>query len=179
MVGGGVVGCELAYSLAYKKDLNITLIEMMPDLMKGVVHANRAMLLWMMMGKGFSTNNKQDVLKKPVQVYTSSRVIKFAEGKAHILANKKRKDPYTPWITLVPENIHNPFEKKLDPMNTEEIIIDIDYVIFATGGQADDNLYYQLLEENTAGEIYAVGDAREPGKVWEAVNSANEVVRFI
>ncbi len=62
--GGGVVGCELAYSLGYEKDLDITVIEMLPHLMTGVVHANRSMLLWMMMGRGSPTGKDEDILKK-------------------------------------------------------------------------------------------------------------------
>ena len=179
VVGGGVVGCELAYSLAYEKDLEVTVVEKEDDLMEGVVHANRSMLLWMMMGKGSPTDEKADELDKPIEAYTSSQVIKFKGGKAYLKANRKRKDPYRPWETLVPENIHNPLAKSLDPEDTEEVAVETDFVIFATGGKQDDSLYYQLLKENVAKEIYCVGDAREPGRVWEAVTSANEIGRHI
>lgn len=179
VVGGGVVGSELAYSLAYEQGKDVTIVEILPDLMKGVVHANRSMLLWMMMGKGSPTNKQEDLLDKPIKAFTSSKVVKFEKGKVYIQANKKRKDPYTPWTTLVPDNIHNPFDKNLDPDNIEELIINADYVIFATGGKGDDSLYNKLLEENAAKEIYAVGDVRQPAQVWEAVDAANEVARFI
>lgn len=170
VVGGGVVGSELAYSLAYEQGKNVTIVEMLPDLMKGVVHANRSMLLWMMMGKGSPTNKQEDLLDKPIRAFTSSKVVKFEEGKVYIQANKKRKDPYTPWTT---------FDKNLDPDNTEELVINADYVIFVTGGKGDDSLYYKLLEENAAKDIYAVGDVRQPARVREAVDAANEVARFI
>ena len=61
----------------------------------------------------------------------------------------------------------------------EEITIDTDYVIYATGGQADDRLYYELLREQAAPEVYCIGDAREPGRAWEAITFANEVARSI
>lgn len=179
IIGGGVVGCELAYSLAYEKGLEVTVVEMLPVLMKGVVHANRAMLLWLMMGKGSPTDRKEDVLKVPVKAYVSSKVYKFEEGKVYIKANRKRKDPYTPWITLVPDNIHNPFDKPLDPNDVEDITIDTDFVIFATGGTADDSLYYEILKQNICSEVYCVGDAREAARAWEAITSANEIARFI
>lgn len=179
IIGGGVVGCEIGYTLAYEKEIDVTIVEMLPNLMTGVVHANRAMMLWMMMGKGSPSGKKEDAIKKPITVYTASKAVKFEKGKVYIKANKKREDPYQPWKTLVPENIHNPFDKKLDPEDVEDIIIDTDYVIFATGGKADDSLYYSLLKENAAKEIYCIGDAREPGKAWEAINSANEIARFI
>jgi len=52
-------------------------------------------------------------------------------------------------------------------------------VIIATGAQADDSLYYRLLQEKAADEIYSAGDAKEPGRVWEAITGANEIARNI
>lgn len=179
IIGGGVVGCELAYTLAWEKQLDVTVVEMLPDLMTGVVHANRAMLLWMMMGKGSSTGRSADAIKIPVKAYTASRAVKFDAGTVYIEANKGRKNPYTPWITLVPENIHNPFDKKLKPDDVEVIPIEADYVIFSTGGRANDALYDQIRKEKVAEEIFLIGDARQPGRVWEAVTAANDIARFI
>ncbi len=179
IVGGGVVGCEIAYSLAKEKGLEVTVIEMLPELMTGVVHANRSMLQWLMMGSGTNTGKAEDKLKVPVKAYTSSKVCKFDNSKVLIIANRKRKEPYTPWTTLVPENIHNPFNKKLDPNDVEEIAIDTDFVVFSTGGGAEDSLYYNILRSNTSGEVYCIGDARHPQRAWEAITSANEVARFI
>lgn len=179
IVGGGIVGCEVGYALAHEKGIDVTIVEMLPNLMTGVVHANRSMLLWMMMGKGSPTGRKEDAIKEPITAYVASKVVKFSEGKVFIKANRKRANPFTPWTTLVPENIHNPFDKKLDPNDVEDIAIDTDYVIFSTGGRANDTLYYKLLNENAANEIYCIGDAREPGRAWEAITSANEIARFI
>lgn len=58
-------------------------------------------------------------------------------------------------------------------------MIDTDYVIFSIGGRADDGLYYELLKSKAAGEIYCIGDARQPGRAWEAITSANDVARFV
>lgn len=178
VVGGGVVGCELAYSLAYEKGVEVTVVEMLPELMTGVVHANRSMLLWMMMGKG-SPTGKNRVPFNPIKAYTSSRIVKFSDRQAYILANRKRFDPYKPWITLTPENIHNPFHKKLDQNDVEEIAFATDYCIFATGGRENDSLYRELYREKAAKEIYCIGDAQKPARGWEAITAANEVARFI
>ncbi len=43
----------------------------------------------------------------------------------------------------------------------------------------DNSLYYELLKQKAAPEIYCIGDARQPGRAWEAVTSGNEVTRFI
>ena len=179
VIGGGVVGCELAYSLAYEKGLDITVVEMLPHLMTGVVHANRSMLLWMMMGNGSPTGKEEDILKKPIKSYTSSMITKFEGNKVYIETNKERINPYTPWLTLVPENVHNPFDKKLNPNNTELEVVDADYVIFATGGVAGDSLYYELVKRFPSKEIYCVGDARKPARGWEAITAANAISRFI
>ncbi len=178
VVGGGVTGCEAAYSLAYEKGLEVTIIEKLPELMNGVVHANRSMLLWMIMGKG-SPVGKNNGVSLPVKAYTASKEVKFDNDRVIIKANRKRPDPYKPWITLTPENIHNPFNKKLDPNDVEQITIDTDYVIFSTGGKENDLLYRELYKENAAKEIYCIGDAQRVGKGWEAINSANEIARFI
>lgn len=175
VVGGGIVGCEVAYSLAYEKGMEVTIVEMLPNVMTGVVQANRAMLLWMMMGSGAPSGKSADAIKTPIKIYNASQVIKIEKQKMFIKANKKRKDQYTPWASLVPENIHNPFDKPLNPRDVEEISIDTDYVIFSTGGSADDSLYYKLLKEKAANEIYCIGDARQPGRAWEAITSANDV----
>ncbi|OPY19514.1 MAG: hypothetical protein A4E23_01195 [Methanomethylovorans sp. PtaU1.Bin073] len=95
------------------------------------------------------------------------------------MANRGRSDPYTPWKALIPQNVQNPFNRKLDPENVEELILDTDMIIIATGSQADDLLYYRLLQEKAADEIYSAGDAKEPGRVWEAINGANEIARNI
>ncbi|HEY8391991.1 MAG TPA: FAD-dependent oxidoreductase [Capillibacterium sp.] len=179
VVGGGIVGCELAYSLAYEQGVEVTVVEMRPHLMTGMVHANRSMLLWLMMGKGSPSGRQADVLTKPVQAFTSSRVVRFLPGKVVIMANRKRKDPYIPWQPLLPESFHNPFDRPLNPDDVEEITIETDFVIYATGGQADDHLYYELLREKAAPEIYCIGDARVPGSAWEAITSANELARSI
>jgi 2-enoate reductase len=179
IVGGGIVGCELAYSLAHEQQKEVTVVEMLPVLMKGVVHANRSMLLWLMMGQGSATENAGDKLKTPVKAYTASKVVKFDKNRVIIHANRKRKDPYTPWETLISDNVHVPFNKKLDPSNVEEIILETDLVVFATGGVSDDALYYELLKSKAAPAIYSVGDSARPGKVWEAITAANDIARFV
>ncbi len=179
VVGGGVVGCELAYTLARERGLEVTVVEILPVLMKGVVHANRAMLLWMMMGRGSPSDQREAVLANPVTAYTASRVVRFAPGKVFIKANRGRRDPYTPWATLIPDNVQNPFARKLNHADVEDVTIDTDHVIFATGGRPDDSLYFALLADGPGPAVHRVGDSSRVAGVWEAVTAANEVARFI
>lgn len=179
VVGGGIIGCELGYSLAYEKSADVTIVGKNDALMPDTVMANRGQMLWMMLGGGSPSGKKEDALKEPLKVYNASTVIRFREGRAHVLANRGRSEPYTPWRALMPENVRNPFNRKLGPENTEEILLDTDLVILAAGIQADDALYFELLETKAAPEIYSAGDSKEPGRVWEAITGANEIARNI
>jgi 2-enoate reductase len=180
IIGGGIVGCELACEMGAKyKDIEITVIEMEKDLMKGVVQANRAMLLWLMMGLGSTDNTKNPLIKNPVKAYTSSKAVEITKNSVIIEANKKRKDPFTPWHTLIPENIHNPFDKKLNINNTEKIEIDTDFIIFATGALSENSLYTEISNSDFKGDIFTIGDSREPASGWQAISSGNDVARFI
>ena len=64
VVGGGVIGCEVGYSLAYEKDINVTIVGKNKELLPDTVLANRSQMLWMMMGKGSPSGKEKDVLKK-------------------------------------------------------------------------------------------------------------------
>ena len=178
VAGGGVVGCELAYSLASERGLDVTIVEMKPDLMKGVVHANRAMLMWMLMGKG-SPAKDMPLLEKPVQAYTASRITRIEKGRIVLEANRGRKDPYTPWHTLTPDNIHVPFAPRLKAGNVEEICVDTDYIVFATGGKPDNSLYRELCEAQAAARIFCIGDSSRPARAWEAIRDGYEVGRTL
>ena len=179
VVGGGAVGCEVAYSLAKEKNVDVTVIEMLPDLMTGMVHANRSMLLWLMAGMGSTSDKIDDRLKNPIKSYTASKVVRFNEGKVIISANKGRSNPYEPWRTLIPENVHNPFDKKLNTNNVEEIAIDTDLVVFAAGVRPNNEMYLELLRNNKCKEVYCIGDSRKSASAWEAINDGNEIGRYI
>lgn len=179
VIGGGLVGCEAAYSLAAEKGVRVTVVEMLPELMTGVVHANRAMLLWLMMGRGTAADRRDDRLAEPITAYTASRAVRIEAGRVMLEANRKRWDPYTPWTTLIPENIHNPFKKKLKPDQVETVAVATDFVVFAASGEPCSDLYYELLAGHAAPEIYCIGDARQPARAWEAISAGNEIARSI
>lgn len=151
---------------------------MQNHLMNNIVHSNRSMLLWLMSGMGSTTDKVNDRLNRKVKAYTSSRVVSFKEDEALLEVNKERINPYTPWETLIPENIHNPFEKKLNDKNTEEISIKTDFVIFAMGAEENDDLY-EKLKNNKKLQVYNVGDSKKLASAWEAINDANEIARGI
>ncbi|UGV41560.1 FAD-dependent oxidoreductase [Methanococcoides orientis] len=179
VVGGGILGCEVGYSLAYEKGLNVAVVGKNKDLIPKTVMANRSQMLWMMMGKGSPSGKKDDLLREPITAYNTTEVIRFSGNKAYLSVNKGKKAPYTPWKAVIPENVHNPFEKDIQAGNVEEIQLNADLVLFATSGKPNNSLYYQLLKDDPSQEIYALGDSSEPGNLWKAITNANEVARNI
>ena len=82
VVGGGAVGCEIAYTIAKENDVQVTIVEMQKYLMNNIVHSNRSMLLWLMSGMGSTTDKVNDRLNRKVKAYTSSRLVSFKEDEA-------------------------------------------------------------------------------------------------
>ena len=178
VVGGGVTGCELAFTIA-STGLEVTVVEMLPELMNDAVHANRSMMLWLMMGKGSVSDKLEDRLTIPVKAYTASKVTAIKAGEVVLSANIDRWDAYTPWKTLIPESMENPFAKKLKPNKTEEIVIKSDFVLFASGVSSNNTLYNELKASGKCTELFLIGDSRQPASAWDAITGANEVARHI
>lgn len=161
IIGGGVVGVETAYMLAFEHDKHVDVIEMADHFMVGACTANRGHLLNYLR------------LNDDAKLYNGCRVEKFQNGKV-IAAKKTSKhlpDPYMSWTPLLPKNAENPLEKSTGS-DTTQISIDTDFVLLALGFKPDNQLYYQALSERVAPEVFCIGDSYKPGKVLEAVRSA-------
>lgn len=167
VAGGGVVGCETAYWLTYEHSKKVSVVEMLPNFMEGVCTANRGHLLHYMEKAG-------------VELYNCSKVTSFEPGKVNIQRNVSKgvPNPYNTWQPLLPENIPNPFAKKPGP-ETQDVALDADLVVLAMGGRPDDALYYEALSENTAPEMFNIGDSFAGGKVLEATRAAFRLAREI
>ena len=160
VVGGGVVGCEMAQWLAYEKGLDVTVVEMLPHFMEGACTANRGHLLYALHEAG-------------VKLLNCAKVTGFAAGAVNISRNRHKNvpDPYNSWSPILPENIENPLAPKLGEEYADETLA-ADLVIIAAGGKADDALYFDMLKARAAEELYPIGDSFAPGKVQEAVRAA-------
>lgn len=160
IVGGGVVGCETAYWLSYEHNKDVTLIEMLPHFMDGVCTANRGHLLYYLKKKG-------------VPLYNCSKVLGFEKGKVIIEKNisKNVPDPFNTWQPILPPNIPNPLEKKIEAKTVEERI-DADLVVLAMGSSPSDELFFAAQRDNLAPECFIIGDSNAPGKVLEATRAA-------
>ena len=160
VVGGGVVGCEVAYWLSYEHGLDVTVVEMLPDFMTDVCTANRGHLL-------------HYLEKSNVKLLNCAKVVSFENSKVNLSKNKYKNvpNPYNTWNPLLPQNIPNPMAKKLK----EELIdmsLDADLVVIAMGGKADEGLYFDAIKSHVAPELFNIGDSNKAGRVLEASRAA-------
>ncbi len=167
VVGGGVIGCESAHFLAVEMGKRVTVIEMLPEIMKGVCTANRGHLIRMLEKAG-------------VKLLNCSRLVEIQPGKVLVERNVSGTvpDPYNTWSPLLPENISNPLAR---PLHTEIRVftIDADLVVLASSLQPDQELYNTCLQGRSAAQIYQIGDAFEIKGVFEAVKAGFAVGRLI
>ena len=160
IVGGGDVGCEIAYMLAHEKGKSdITIIEMLPHFMKGTCTANRGFLLHHLELAG-------------VKLMNYARLKRIVEGGVEVMRNFSPTvpNPYVTWAPLLPENIEIPFTRKI---KEEErlVMLPADLVVISTGSRANDALYYQCVRERVAAEVHNIGDSMSPGMVLEATKA--------
>ncbi len=160
IIGGGVVGCETAYWLSFEKNMDVTVLEMLPYLMDGACTANRGHLIYYMKKNG-------------VKLINMAMVKGFENSKVKISRNthKNVPNPYNTWQPILPKNIENHLAPKVKDEYQEEFL-DADLVVFAMGGKPDDSLYYALQEAHAAHEIYNIGDSFTAGRVLEANRAA-------
>lgn len=160
IIGGGVVGCETAYWLSFEKNMDVTVVEMLPYLMDGACTANRGHLIYYMKNNG-------------VKLINMAMVKGFENSKVKISRNthKNVPNPYNTWQPILPKNIENPLAPKVKDEYKEEFL-DADLVVFAMGGRPDDSLYFALQEAHASPEIYNIGDSFAAGRVLEANRAA-------
>ncbi|MBQ9786249.1 MAG: FAD-dependent oxidoreductase [Clostridia bacterium] len=167
VIGGGDSGCEAAYWLSYELKKQVTIIEMQATLMTHSCTANRGHILHYLEKGGVVTHNLSKVQ------YIDNEKVKIVKN-----VHKSVPNPYNTWQPVLPENINNPLAPKIK-QTLEEVDVKADIVVIATGIKANDSLYYQLVENNAAAEIYNIGDSFKPGKVFTATKSAYRKARSI
>lgn len=160
VVGGGVGGAETAYFLAYEHGKKVSVIEMDKFIMNHTCTANRGHIIHYLEEKG-------------VKLFNCTKLSKVEKDGVAVERNmhKNVPDPYNTWAPILPENVINPMEKKIKPQFVKEKI-KCDKVVLAMGVAPENALFYQLMNDNAAAEIYNLGDSFKGGKVFEAVRSA-------
>ncbi len=169
VIGGGVVGCETAYQLRYEMDKNVKVVEMDKFIMNHACTANRGHLLHYFDEGG-------------VELLNCTKVVEIKDGAVAVSQNKHKNvpNPYMCWAPLLPENVVNPMDA-LHKIKDEYVDRELkaDMVIMAAGESSANELYYECLKNNTAAELYNVGDSYKGARVFEAVRSAYRKARNI
>lgn len=167
VIGGGSVGCEVAYMLVYEMSKDVTIVEMLPYFMKGVCTANRSHLIHYLEKAG-------------VQLLNCAKLQSVGQNAIKISKNVSPTvpDPYNTWSPVLPENIKNPLGKKI-LVKEKEIDIEADLVVLAVGLEPDDRLYEVCVKERVAPEIHNIGDSFSAGRIFEATKAGYAVGRML
>jgi 2-enoate reductase len=167
IIGGGDVGCETAYYLACEKDMQVTVVEMLPYFMKETCTANRGHIL-------------HSLEKAGVKLWNCSRVKSIESGGVTVIRNTSPTvpNPYNTWAPVLPDNIKNPIEKPIKIKEQAEKL-EVDLVVLACGLVPDDRLYESCVIAMAAPEILHIGDSFSVGGVFEATKAGYRVGRSI
>ncbi len=159
IVGGGVVGCEVAYFLAKEHGKEVTVIEMERWFMNHVCTANRGYLLKYLLDAG-------------VKLFNCTKLLSFAKDGVNVRRNvsKTVPDPYLSWTPILPENVLNPLAPKLKEELKDEFLA-ADAVVLAAGGRPNEALFLQMQKEFPSLPVYNIGDSFQGGKVHEATRT--------
>jgi 2-enoate reductase len=159
VVGAGALGCETALWLAAELRKKVSVIEMLPFVMKDVVTANRGHLIHLLEKQG-------------VRLFNCTRMKSIERGQVIIERNisKTVPDPYNTWNPILPENVKNPLGKRISEEWKEETL-PADLIVLATGLVPDSTYYEQCIIEHAAQEVHCIGDAFQTGRIWEAVKA--------
>jgi 2-enoate reductase len=167
IVGGGSVGCETAYYLAYEKGKAVTIVEMLPAFMQGVCTATRGYLIHYLEAKG-------------VQLLNGTRLKGIQAKSVTLVRNVSNTvpNPYVTWTPLLPKNIKNPLARPIQ-VEEREMSLEADLVVLATGVKPDDSLYETCLAKQAAPQVCNIGDSFAAGRVFEAVKAGYAVGRTL
>jgi 2-enoate reductase len=159
IIGGGIVGCEVAHMLATEQNKHVTVVEMLPDMMHHAFNANRGCLI-------------HYLEKANVKLLNCAKVTKITKDRVFIEHNVSPTvpDPYNTWSPILPENVENPFAKPIkEKLANLEILSDL--VILAVGMKPNNALYNEAMKANLPCKLYNIGDSFEVNKVLDAVKA--------
>ncbi|MEI6451160.1 MAG: FAD-dependent oxidoreductase [Actinomycetes bacterium] len=159
VVGGGALGCEVAFWLASEHGKQVTVVEMLPHFMKGNCTANRGYLLHYL-----------EALD--VRLLNCARLRSIDGAGVVIVRNTSPSvpDPYVTWAPLLPANIHNPLARSIGGRFAEERLA-ADMVVLATGLTPASSLHEECVRLHVAPSVYNVGDSFAVGRVFDAVRA--------
>lgn len=162
VIGGGVVGAETAYFLAYEHDKKVKVVEMDKYIMNHAFTANRCHIIHYLEEKG-------------VELLNCTTLKKVSDNTVTVLQNthKNVPDPYRTWGPILPENVVNPLDM-LRPLKVQNVERELkaDAVVLATGVKSANGLFFDCIRDRAASEVFNIGDSFKGARVFEAVRSA-------
>ena len=167
VVGGGDVGCETALFLARERGKAVTVVEMLPHLMKASCTANRGYLIHALERAG-------------VRLWNCARVERIEGYRIRVMRNVSPTvpSPAVTWAPVLPENVVNPLARPIR-VQEEERTLEVDLIALAVGMDPDTKLYDACVERNVASEVQIAGDAFSPGRIFEATKAGYAVGRAL
>lgn len=169
VIGGGVVGTETAYYLKYELDKNVKVVEMDKYIMNHACTANRGHIIHYLEEAG-------------VELLNCTKLVKVLDEGVVVSQNthKNVPNPYLTWAPILPENVENPLDMfhKIGDLYVERTL-KADMVVLATGASCANELYFECVKSNVAGEIFNVGDSFKSARIFEAVRSSYRKARSI
>ncbi len=159
VVGGGAVGCEVAFWLAAEHGKDVTVVEMLPHFMAGTCTANRGYLLHYLERHG-------------VRLLNCTRLAAVGQTSVAVRRNAAPAvpDPYVTWAPLLPANIRNPLARPL-PVDEVDDTLAADLVVLAAGLRPAAALHDECLRRRVAPELFNIGDSFAVGRVVDAVKA--------
>jgi 2-enoate reductase len=167
IVGGGDVGCETAHFLACElpgaESRRVTVVEMLPHFMKDSCTANRGYLI-------------HHLEKADVALWNCTRLLRVEPGAVVVARNVSPTvpSPYVTWAPVLPENIKNPLARPVR-VEEQEMRLDADLVVLATGMEPDPGFYEACLRHYVAPEVHNIGDSFAPATIAEAVKAGHAI----
>lgn len=169
VIGGGVVGTETAYYLKYELDKNVKVVEMDKYIMNHACTANRGHIIHYLEEAG-------------VELLNCTKLVKVLDEGVVVSQNthKNVPNPYLTWAPILPENVENPLDMfhKIGDLYVERTL-KADMVVLAAGASCANELYFECVKNNVAGEIFNVGDSFKSARIFEAVRSSYRKARSI
>ena len=75
---------------------------------------------------------------------------------------------------VLPENVKNPLARPIR-VEEQEVRLDADLVVLATGMEPDPGLYEACLRQYVAPEVHNIGDSFAPATIAEAVKAGHAI----
>lgn len=167
VIGGGEVGCETAYYLAYECGKQVTVIEMLPHFMSGTCNANRGFFIHYLERKGVRLLNGTRLLRVEADGVVVARNV-----------SPTLPDPYVTWTPVLAETLPNPLARQIQVEEREERL-PAELVVLALGMRPDDALYTTCAARHVATQVTLLGDAFTPASIAEATRAGYLVGRTL